>query len=451
MAVTKIGAIKTFLAVAIDYILNPEKTDNGRLVHTFGCTTDGKTAEREFLDIRALGTGKGSVLAQHIKQSFKIGEITPEQALEIGVKTAERLLDNNYQYIVSTHIDKAHIHNHIIFNNIDFVNFRSFEYQKNRGGKVWEKLRNINDDLCRENNLSLIENPKNKGKCYYEWQQDYLGTSWKSKLRYIIDETIMQCTNFDEFLTLIKSKKVECVYTPNNVVKIKFRLEGQERFSRGRTLGWFYDEPQIRKRIEQYQFLKKGISGKTYKTNIIDTNKFQASKGLLHWAELQNMKEASRLINFLTTHNISNQEDIENSSTQKYNERMMLVSQLNKKQRQIDEIGDVIKLINTYEKYKAVHTGLQNSKNPSRYKKENITALHKYDDAVNKLLNLYPDKTLPRIEKLTNERNHLIEDIKELNEQYKQTVSELKELEFARQSIEDYLKVSDKSHKNELE
>lgn len=93
MAVTKIGAIKTSLAVAIDYILNPEKTDNGRLVHTFGCTADGKTAEREFLDIRALGTGKGSVLAQHIKQSFKIGEITPEQALEIGVKTAERLLD----------------------------------------------------------------------------------------------------------------------------------------------------------------------------------------------------------------------------------------------------------------------------------------------------------------------------------------------------------------------
>lgn len=122
-----------------------------------------------------------------------------------------------------------------------------------------------------------------------------------------------------------------------------------------------------------------------------------------------------------------------------------------KKQRQVDEIGDAIKLINTYEKYKAVHTGLQNSKNPSRYKKENINALHKYDDAVNKLLNLYPDKTSPRIEKLTNERNHLIEDIKELNEQYKQTVSELKELEFARQSIEDYLKASDKSHKNELE
>ena len=88
-----------------------------------------------------------------------------------------------------------------------------------------------------------------------------------------------------------------------------------------------------------------------------------------------------------------------------------------KKQRQVDEIGDAIKLINTYEKYKAVHTGLQNSKNPSRYKKENINALHTYDDADNKLLNLYPDKTSPRIEKLTNERNHLIEDIKELNEQ----------------------------------
>lgn len=125
-----------------------------------------------------------------------------------------------------------------------------------------EKLREINDDVCREYNLSVIEKPINPGKCYYEWQQDYLGKSWKSKLRCVIDETIMQSTSFEDFLEQLKKKNVECIYTPENVIKIKFRLQGQQRFSRGRTLGWYYDEPQLRKRIEQYQFLKTGKSGK---------------------------------------------------------------------------------------------------------------------------------------------------------------------------------------------
>lgn len=116
----------------------------------------------------------------------------------------------------------------------------------------------------------------------------------------MIDETIMQSTSFEDFLEQLKKKNVECIYTPENVIKIKFRLQGQQRFSRGRTLGWYYDEPQLRKRIEQYQFLKTGKSGKTYRTRIIDTSTdvFQTSKGLLHWANIKNMQEVSKLINF---------------------------------------------------------------------------------------------------------------------------------------------------------
>ena len=102
MAITKLGSVKTTLSVAIDYILNPEKTENQKYVYCYGCTEDGKSAEQEFLAIREFGTGKGDVLAQHIKQSFKGQEVTPEQALEIGIKTAERLLKNQYQYIVAT-------------------------------------------------------------------------------------------------------------------------------------------------------------------------------------------------------------------------------------------------------------------------------------------------------------------------------------------------------------
>lgn len=137
MAITKLGSVKTTLSVAIDYILNPEKQKIKIcvLLRLYRGWQIGRTG---ILAIREFGTGKGDVLAQHIKQSFKGQEVTPEQALEIGIKTAERLLKNQYQYIVATHTDKDNIHNHIIFNNIDFENFRTFEWQQNRGGKSWK-------------------------------------------------------------------------------------------------------------------------------------------------------------------------------------------------------------------------------------------------------------------------------------------------------------------------
>lgn len=248
MAVTNIHSIYTTLPKAIEYIMNPEKTEKGLYVNSYGCSTDFKKAAEEFLAIRSLGSGKGSVLAQHIYQSFHGKEVTPEQAIKIGQELAEKFLKGKYQYIIATHVDKDNIHNHIIFNNISFEDFKSFEYTENRGGKSWESLRKVSDELCRENGISVIENPQmNKGKCYYEWQQDTQGKSWKSKLRNAIDQTIMECDNFDDFLSKIRAKNIECIHTPDNVIKIKFRMEGQERFSRGRTLGWYYDEPQIRR------------------------------------------------------------------------------------------------------------------------------------------------------------------------------------------------------------
>uniref|UniRef100_UPI004024D003 hypothetical protein n=1 Tax=Ruminococcus bromii TaxID=40518 RepID=UPI004024D003 len=308
-------------------------------------------------------------------------------------------------------------------------------------------------ELCREYNLSVIEKPINPGKCYYEWQQDYLGKSWKSKLRCVIDETIMQSTSFEDFLEQLKKKNVECIYTPENVIKIKFRLQGQQRFSRGRTLGWYYDEPQLRKRIEQYQFLKTGKSGKTYRTRIIDTSTdvFQTSKGLLHWANIKNMQEVSKLINFLSENNMRSESDIENRAAEKYNDRMVIVSKLNRTQNQINDIADVIKLIRTYEKYKPYHKNLMTAKNQKQYKKENITALAKYDDAVAKLLSLYPDRKLPTISTLEEKRKKLTSDVQQMNEEYKAIIDELKKIEYARQSINDYLRNNDRSQNKSLE
>jgi hypothetical protein len=455
MAISKIGAIKSTLSVAIDYITNPQKTENGLYVISYGCSADSKLAEQQFLEIRNYGTGMGDVLAQHIKQSFKGKEVTPEEALQCGIELANKLLKGNYQYIIATHTDKDNIHNHIIFNNISFDDYRSFEYKENRGGISWKNLRKYNDEICNEHNLSVIENPQEKtGKCYYEWQQDFLGKSWKSKLRCAIDETIMESSSFDDFLNNIQKRNIECKYTPENVIKIKFRMKGQERFSRGKTLGWYYDEPQIRRRIKQYQLLKTGISGRNIKTKIIDTQQetFQTAKGLLRWAEVQNMKEASKVINFLTTHNLTSEEDINKKSTEKYNNRMIIVSKLNQSQNKVDEISDVIKLLRTYKKYKPSHDEYLKARNKNKYKKDHTIALDKYDDVVQKLKVLYPNKKLPNVDKLEKEKADLIKEIKSMNDDYKSIVAELKELETARKTISDYMKTIDKSaSKSQLE
>ncbi len=454
MAVTNIHPIRTTLAKAIEYIINPEKTENGLLTGSYVCSLNPQKSAENFLDIRSFGSGKGDVLAQHIYQSFDGQEVTPEQAMKIGQELADKLLKGKYQYIIATHVDKKNIHNHIIFNNVSFTDYKTFEYTENRGKNSWKKLRNLSDEICREHGISVIENPNINGrkKCYYEWQQDLMGNSWKSKLRRVIDETIMESNNFDDFLEKIRAKKIECVYTPQNVIKIKFRMPGQEKFARGRTIGWHYDEPQIRKRIEQYQRLKTGVSGRDIHTKIIDTSKavFQNSKGLLNWAEIQNMKEASRLINFLSTHQIQSQNEFENQAAITYNERMSVVAKLNGLQSKIDDVFDCIRTIRKYKKYKPVYDEYRKSGGSPKYKKEHASAIENYENVVKELTEIYPNKKLPKIETLEQQRAELIEQRKTLNEEYKRIVNELKEFEFARESLEQYFKNNDRSRNKGL-
>lgn len=435
---------------AVEYIINPDKTDDGLLTYSYAC--DVNNIDNDFKKVRNAGTGKGYVLAQHIHQSFQSKEVSPEIALQCGIELADKFLKGNYQYVVATHINTNNIHNHIIFNNISFDNFRSFEYQDNKNKCAWKNLRKLNDEICKEHNLNVIINPQEKsGKCYYEWQQDCKGKSWKSKLRFAIDNAIMESSSFDNFLKVLEGKNIECKYTPQNVIKIKFRMKGQERFARGRTLGWYYDEQQIRKRIEQYNLLKNGILDRTVKTNLINTNKdvFQTNKGLLRWAEVKNMKEVSKMINFLTTHNFSSEKDIENTQTSKYNDRMIIVQNLNIIQNKIDDLSDVIKLLRTYKKYKGIHYEYTNSINKIKYKKDHAVALNKYNDAVKKLVNLYPDKKIPNLENLEKEKSKLLAEVKGLNEEYKSIVQELEELEKARQTINDYVKSIDKQRNSQ--
>lgn len=156
MAVTKMHPIKSTLKKAIDYITNPDKTEGGLLVSSYGC--EAPTADLEFALTAECGSGFGDIKAYHIIQAFEPGEVSPEEAHEIGKELLNKFLNGKYEYVLSTHVDKGHIHNHIIFNAVNFVDFQKFESEHNRGGhgRAYFQLRELSDKLCYEHNLSII-------------------------------------------------------------------------------------------------------------------------------------------------------------------------------------------------------------------------------------------------------------------------------------------------------
>ena len=206
-------------------------------------------------------------------------------------------------------------------------------------------------------------------------------------------------------------------------------------------------------RIEQYRFLQTGVSQNAVKTKIIDTSSdvFQTSKGLLHWAEIQNMKETSKIINFLSVNNIRSETELESKATATYNERMMTVMSLNKMQQEIDSLSDTIRLLRAYKKYKPVYDGYKNSNKSKRYFKEHQVDIEKYEGIVRQMNNMYPDKKIPNLENLESQKRSLIQQRSEMNDTYKRIVAELKEIEFAQTTINDYIKNMNRSQKRKQE
>ena len=151
MAITKIHPIKSTLNLAIDYITKSEKTDEKILVSSFKCHPS--TAHIQFMKTREDNDTKGTVLARHLIQSFLPGETTPEMAHQIGMELCKKILKDEYEFVLSTHIDKGHIHNHIIFNNVNMVTSKC--YQSNK--KSYHQIRYQSDKLCKENDLSVID------------------------------------------------------------------------------------------------------------------------------------------------------------------------------------------------------------------------------------------------------------------------------------------------------
>ena len=257
MAISKIKAIKNTLKKAIDYITNPDKTENGTLVSTYGCSL--KTADVEMSMTAQKGSRAGNRIAYHLMQAFAPeDDITPEEAHRIGTEFAQNVLGGKYEFVIATHVDKEHLHNHIIFNATDYI------YHKKYHINFWEhnRIRRENDKLCRENGFSVIEETSgNRGKSRYEYDRSKDGESWKDKLKSAIDEAIIKCNNFEDFIQFMELEGYEIKRGKH----IAFRAPGQDRFTRAKRIGDLYTEEMIQERILNKEFYANKINKKSSK------------------------------------------------------------------------------------------------------------------------------------------------------------------------------------------
>ncbi len=203
MAYTRIHAIKATIDKSVAYICNPDKTEGNLLVSSFSCSPE--TAHFDFKTALSKTNSKDINLAYHLIQSFAPGEVSAEEAHRIGIELAERLLQGNYSYVIATHNDRQHPHNHIIFCAADNNSHMKYNSCK----RSYYRIRQLSDELCKEHGLSIIEPSGRHGKSYAEWKADREGKSWKAQVRNDIDEVIEISNTYEEFLILIKDRGYE--------------------------------------------------------------------------------------------------------------------------------------------------------------------------------------------------------------------------------------------------
>ena len=450
MAITTIHPIRRTVSAAIRYIIDGDKTGDHSLVQSFMCEGKPDRAAEQFREVRQrVGTGRSTTLAQHLIQSFLPCEVTPEQAMMIGEELCHRLLGEQYQFVIATHIDHSHIHNHIVFNNTNMISGYTFETEHNQGKKserAWAEIQKLSDDICRENGLSVIEQPKSKGVSHYEYEARKSGISWKEHLRQILKAIIVQSTSLDDFFSRCTEHNIECVYKPENKVKLKYRPQGKEHFVRADTLGEEYTPEAIIESIERMQnalavaqrfTMHKADEAsaitaeqKSANTAVITTDDFiisgaensitdpetdapEKEEKADGWASIRGMRICDDIIADMESVGIHSLAEYNALSVTGWTKREELGKKLGKLKSQILAIDEFITKINhlkelsdTYKEYKGL-TGFKQS----RFRKKNAAAIDDYEQTNSYIWeHIEPykqDDKAPTVKQLTDRSNDM--------------------------------------------
>ena len=425
------------MSKAIAYILNPEKTDDKLLVSSYGCASE--TAAREFEWTRKIAEQKGMnpvrIIARHVIQSFEIGEVTPELAHEIGKQFADEILGGKYEYVLTTHIDKDHVHNHLIFNAVDFVDYHAYKSYK----RIYYDMREVSDRLCKENGLSVIPPSQNKGMGYKEYTEAKRGTSWKQKLKQTIDRLVITAKDYDDFLRLMQ----EAGYEIKTGKYISFRAEGQERFTRSKTIGENYTEERIKERItgrtprrNRRQTVPKGISligDIQERISLID------SKGYEYKAKLTILKEAARTLNYLTENNLLQYSDLEKKVEDVHSSYDRTGKELKGVEARLREVQPLIKNISNYQRLKPVYDAFQKAKDKPGFKAKHEAELVIFEAARSTLLAMQDDEKLPSLKTLQAQQQRLLEEQQRLYDERAKLKKEVKQIETIKSNVDTFL------------
>lgn len=425
------------MSKAIAYILNPEKTDDKLLVSSYGCASE--TAAREFEWTRKIAEQKGMnpvrIIARHVIQSFEIGEVTPELAHEIGKQFADEILGGKYEYVLTTHIDKDHVHNHLIFNAVDFVDYHAYKSYK----RIYYDMREVSDRLCKENGLSVIPPSQNKGMGYKEYTEAKRGTSWKQKLKQTIDRLVITAKDYDDFLRLMQ----EAGYEIKTGKYISFRAEGQERFTRSKTIGENYTGERIKERIagrtprrNRRQTVPKGISligDIQERISLID------SKGYEYKAKLTILKEAARTLNYLTENNLLQYADLEKKVEDVHSSYDRTGKELKGVEARLREVQPLIKNISNYQRLKPVYDAFQKAKDKPGFKAKHEAELVIFEAARSTLLAMQGDEKLPSLKTLQAQQQRLLDEQQRLYDERAKLKKEVKQIETIKSNVDTFL------------
>ena len=364
MAYTKIHAIKATVDKAIEYICNPDKTDEQIYVSSYACAPE--TAAIDFKYTLDHCRENSPNKAYHLIQAFAPGEVGYEEAHHIGKALADKVLEGKYSYVVTTHIDKGHVHNYIIFCAADNIEHNKYHDCKQSYYHIWK----LSDELCKEHNLSIIIPGGERGKKYKEWQSDQNGSTWKTQLRQDINFFIKSASTYEEFLLLMRAKGYEIkgeTFGEDAAKYISFRPLDKEHFVRGsaRSLGKEYTKERIKERIERKWERKAVIPKRDYSAcKLIDTSddKFQNSPGLQQWAAIENLKIAAQ--NYNEAGSLS---DLEHKITVKTEAGRYAKQSVVELEPRMKDLAEIIKYAEQYKDNRSYHIAYKKAKNPDAY------------------------------------------------------------------------------------
>ena len=441
MATTKIHAIKSTVGKAIKYICNEQKTDHNVLISSYGCGVQSAEFDFKFLLGKNQSSGPNSEpnLAYHLIQSFAPGEVTGEEAHTISQELAARLLQGKYPYVLATHIDRDHVHSHLIFCSVNNQDYKKYH----RCTQSYNQIRKHSDEICAEHGKSVIKETTRTGKTYAEWMHERKGDSWKAKIKKDIDDCILISRSYEEFLQRMKDKGYEIngeTFGEGSAKYISFRPYGKDRFVRGRaqSLGADYTKEKIRERIEERnslgtekmvqnisgpvltieEYLRKHQTG--LPTSLIDTSdeKFANSIGLSKWADKENFKRFAAMYAELGGQGFQSiqklKDRIKELQLQAHQEKKTVISL----EREIKEFGNIRSFAKQYLENKKYHINYQNSKDKERYYRMHFDQINMFDSASEWLKSSGINTATLNLNKIEEHYQKLIADKNRLSESY---------------------------------